>query len=87
MKTRIIAAAAAISLSLVSFAAPAPAQARCIGCWVGAAAVGGLAAGAIVAGAAARPYYPAYYAPGCFWTKRRVWTGWHWAWRTIRVCR
>ncbi|CAH1654473.1 conserved exported hypothetical protein [Hyphomicrobiales bacterium] len=36
-----------------------------------------------------RPYYrprPAY-RPHCFWSERRVWNGWRWVVRPVRVCR
>ena len=58
----------------------APAQAYCVGCAVGAGAIGGLAAGAIIGSAIAAPppyYAPApYYAapgPGCYYTRQPVW--------------
>jgi hypothetical protein len=95
MKKTLIAIAAAATLALGTLAAPQPAQARCIGCWIGAGIIGGLAAGAII-GSAARPYYygpgyyygprPAYYGPGCYWTHRRWWDGWRWHSRRVRVC-
>jgi len=58
----------------------APAQAYCVGCAVGAGAIGGLAAGAIIGSAIAAP--PPYYAPapyygapgpGCYSTRQPVW--------------
>jgi hypothetical protein len=62
-----------------------------VGCAVGAGIIGGLAAGAIIGSAIApRPYYgpgPVYYAPGCYWTRERIWTDWGWRWRRVRVCR
>jgi hypothetical protein len=57
----------------------APARAYCVGCAVGAGAIGGLAAGAIIGSAVAAPppyYAPApYYAPGpgCYYTRQPVW--------------
>ena len=32
-------------------------------------------------------YRPAYAGPRCVVRERRVWTGFHWAWRPVRVCR
>lgn len=88
--------AAAATLGLATFAAPQPAQARCVGCAVGAGIIGGLAAGAIIGSAIAPgPYYgpgyyygpgPVYYRPGCYWTRQRVWTEWGWRLRRVRVC-
>jgi hypothetical protein len=62
--------------------------------------IGGLAAGAIIGSAAANgPYYGGYgypgyyaYAPGpvyyggCYWTRERIWDGWGWRLRRVRVC-
>jgi len=61
--------ASASALALVSVAAPGTAQARCVGCAVGAGIVGGIAAGAIIAGATANRGYGYYdgayaYEPG-----------------------
>ena len=88
--------AAAATLGLAAVAAPQPAEAR--GGAVAAGIIGGLAAGAIIGSAAAHgPYYgygPGYYyggpAPvyygGCYWTRQRVWDGWDWHLRRVRVC-
>ena len=57
--------AGASALALVSVAAPGTAEARCVGCAVGAGIVGGIAAGAIIAGATANRgygYYDGAYA-------------------------
>jgi hypothetical protein len=58
--------AAGGAVALMSVAAPATADARCVGCGVAAGVIGGIAAGAIIAGAASSSYYgPGYgYAPG-----------------------
>lgn len=32
-----------------------------------------------------RPYYRAY-RPRCWWADRRVWNGWRWVVRPVRVC-
>ncbi len=75
MHRSLIALAGAAGIGLATLASPAPAQAGCIGCAVGAGLLGGLAAGAIISGALAAPpppppgyyYYPppppGYYPP------------------------
>lgn len=30
---------------------------------------------------------PSYHRPRCSWSQRRVWDGWRWAVRPVRVCR
>lgn len=63
MKKVIVALAAASALGLATVSAPTPADARCIGCAVGAGVVGGLLLGGAIAGAAANQGYapgPAY---------------------------
>jgi hypothetical protein len=89
--TRILTAvAAAATLGLASVAAPQPAEAR--GGALAAGIIGGLAVGALIGAAANGPYYgPAYYGPGpayggCYWTRQRVWDGWGWRVRPVRVC-
>lgn len=85
--------AAAASLAVAAIAAPTPAQARGGGA-VAAGVIGGLAAGAIIGSAASRPYGYGYYgggpyyaaAPGCYWTRQRVWTDYGWRTRRVRVC-
>jgi hypothetical protein len=67
--------AAAGAMALATIAVPSTADARCVGCAVGAGVIGGLAAGAIIGGAIANsgPAYPApapVYAgapPGRYW--------------------
>ena len=102
MKTKILTTlAAAAALGLTAVAAPQPAQAghwHSGGGAVAAGIIGGLAAGAIIGSAAANgPYYgygpgyyayapgPAYYG-GCYWTRQRIWDGWSWRVRRVRVC-
>lgn len=37
-----------------------------------------------------RRYYrarPSYRRPHCFWSDRRIWNGWRWVMRPVRVCR
>src|SRR6266851_1381459 len=64
MHKSLIGLAAAAGIGLVSLAAPAPANAGCWGCAVGAGVLGGIAAGAIIGGAIANgPPPPAYYPP------------------------
>jgi hypothetical protein len=91
--------AAAATVAVVAVAAPTDAQAR-RGWWGPGAVIGGLAAGALIAGAAGAygPYYgygpgygyyggPAYaYGPGCHIRRERVWDGWGYRWRRVRVC-
>ena len=55
--------AGASALALVSVAAPTTADARCVGCAVGAGVIGGIAAGAIIAGAASNGAYYGGYGP------------------------
>jgi hypothetical protein len=85
---------AAATLAVAAVATPQPADAR--GGAIAAGIIGGLAAGAIIGSAVNGPYYgpgyyygpaPVYYggAP-CYWTHQRVWDGWGWHWRRVRVC-
>ncbi len=89
-----IAAAAIVTIAAV--AAPQPAEAR--GGRVAAGIIGGLALGAIIGGIASqnRGYYghgpyaydsgPVYYRPHCWWSRQRVWDGYGWRMRRVRVC-
>ena len=87
--------AAAATIGLAAVAAPQPAEARNGGA-IAAGIIGGLAVGALVAAAANGPYGygPGYYAAGpanygyggCYWTRQRVWDGWGWRSRPVRVC-
>jgi hypothetical protein len=65
MHKSLIALAAVAGIGLTSLAAPAPANAACFGCAVGAGIIGGVAAGAILGSAIANspPPPPAYYPP------------------------
>jgi hypothetical protein len=93
MTRTMTAVAAAALIAVAAVAAPTEAQAR-RGWWVPGAVIGGLAAGAIIAGAAGAygPYYygpaPGYYAygPGCYIRRQRVWDGYGWVVRRVRVC-
>ena len=60
MHKSLIALAGAASIGLASLAAPAPANAGCVGCWVGAGLLGGLFAGAVVGNAIANSPPPGY---------------------------
>jgi len=94
-KTKTLTAlAAAATLGLAAIATPQPAEAR--GGAIAAGIIGGLADGAIIGSAVHGPYYgygpgyyataPAYYGGGCYWTRQRVWDGWGWRFRRVRVC-
>jgi hypothetical protein len=98
MTKTLTAIAAAATLGAAAIATPTTAEARCIGCWVGAGVLGGLAAGAIIGSAAAYgpygpygPYYAygpsPYYGPACWWQRQRVWDGYGWRYTRVRVCR
>lgn len=100
MHKSLVGLAAAAALGFAVVAAPAPANAGCYGCAVGAGIIGGVAAGAIIGSAIANsppPPPPAYYyppppgyaalAPGCYWGKRQVWVeGYGYRWRTVQIC-
>jgi hypothetical protein len=90
--------AAVAAVAVATIAAPAPAEARNGGA-IAAGVIGGLAAGAIIGGAAAAAprygYYgsPAYYdggyyaaGPACGWRRERIWDGYGWVVRRVRVC-
>jgi hypothetical protein len=64
MNKSLIALVGAAGIGLAAMAAPAPANAGCFGCAVGAGIIGGVAAGAIVGSAIANsPPPPGYYPP------------------------
>jgi len=67
MHKPLIALVGAAGIGLAALAAPAPANAGCFGCAVGAGILGGVAAGAIVGSAIANspppPPPPGYYPP------------------------
>ena len=83
-----IAAAATVAAGLI--AAPAPAEARCVGCAVGAGVLGGVIIGSAIANSQPRYYAPApgYIAydgyaqpypatcPGGYWARRRLYDRW-----------
>lgn len=85
---------AAAVIAVAAIAAPQPAEARNQGGAIAAGVIGGLALGAII-GSQSRGYSygPSYYAPGpvyyrpsCYWHRERVWDGWGWHTRRVRVC-
>jgi hypothetical protein len=64
MHKSLIALVGAAGIGLAALAAPAPANAGCLGCAIGAGIIGGVAAGAIVGSAIANsPPPPGYYPP------------------------
>jgi hypothetical protein len=66
MHKSIIALVGAASVGLAALTMPAPANAGCLGCAVGAGIIGGVAAGAIIGSAIASsppPPPPGYYPP------------------------
>jgi hypothetical protein len=63
MHKSLIALVGAASIGVAALAAPAPANAWCVGCAVGAGIIGGVAAGAIVGSAIANSPPPGYYYP------------------------
>ena len=63
MHKSLIALTGAASIGLASLAAPAPANAWCVGCAVGAGLLGGVLAGAVVGSAIANSPPPGYYYP------------------------
>jgi hypothetical protein len=95
-----LAATAVITASAVAISTPAEARWRGHGHWHGGGAVaagvlGGLALGAIASGAYAYPRYyggpgpyygAAYYGPPCHWRRQRIWDGYGWIVRRVRVC-
>ena len=102
MKKTLTALAAVAIVATAAIAAPGQAEARYRhGGAVAAGVVGGLALGAIAAGAYGYPGYygygpgygyaaaPAYYGaygPGCTIRRERVWDGYGWIIRRVRVC-
>jgi len=93
MNRIVTATLAAVAIGAFSLQMSTPAEARCVGCAVGAGIIGGIAAGAIIAGAAnaAPPPPPAYVAPAygpppppgpeCYYTRHRVWDSYYQVWR------
>jgi len=97
MKNTLTALAAASVIAIAAVGAPSKAEARWRGGGVAAGVIGGIAAGAIIAGAS-RPYYGPGYGYGggygyyggpayaCYWQRQRVWDGYGWRIRRVRVC-
>jgi hypothetical protein len=76
MKKAILTVAAAVTLAVASMTAPTPANARCVGCWIGGGIIGGLIVGSAIA---SHPGYYAYEYDGpppmdCdgYWARRRI---------------
>jgi hypothetical protein len=63
MHKSLISLVGAGGIGLTALAAPAPANAGCFGCAVGAGILGGVAAGAIIGSAIANSPPPGYYPP------------------------
>ena len=63
MHKSLIALVGATGIGLAALATPAPANAGCVGCAVGAGIIGGVAAGAIIGSAIANSPPPGYYPP------------------------
>src|SRR5271168_3007481 len=66
MQKSLIALVGATGIGLAALAAPAPANAGCYGCAVGAGILGGVAAGAIIGSVIANSPPPGYYPPGYY---------------------
>jgi len=88
---------AAAAIVVAAVATPQQAEAR--GGRVAAGIIGGLAAGAIIGSIASNNGYgyyggpgyyyrpaPVYYGPHCWWQRERVWDGYGWRLRRVRVC-
>lgn len=92
MLTRHIAAAfGALTLAASAFAT-VPASAAPVAAPVAAAPLQAAPAGDLLQQAqyyhGPRRYYGRpHYRPRCFWSNRRVWNGWRWVVRPVRVCR
>ena len=90
IKSAILSIAAAATVAAGLLAAPVPAEARCVGCAVGAGVLGGVIIGSAIANSQPRDYAPApgYVAydgysarypvscPGGFWARRPVYDRW-----------
>jgi hypothetical protein len=97
MHKALTALAVAATMTFAAVAAPDTAEARDRGGRIAAGIIGGLAAGAILGGIASNGYGyygpayaygpgPVYYGPHCWWTRERVWDGYGWRLRRVRVC-
>ena len=67
MHKSLIALVGAAGITIAATVAPAPANADCVGCAVGAGILGGVAAGAIIGGAIANSPPPGYYPPPAYY--------------------
>jgi hypothetical protein len=98
MKHTLTALAAAAAIAITAVGAPTKAEARWRGGGgVAAGIIGGIAAGALIAGASRHYYGPGYgygyyggpayaYGPPCYWQRQRIWDGYGWRIRRVRVC-
>ena len=91
---------ALVSVATLAVSMASPAYAWRGGWGWGPGIAAGLLGGAIVGGAIASSTYPpyGYYGPGygpgyvggpygpCYWQRQRVWDGYGWAVRNVRVC-
>jgi hypothetical protein len=66
MRRMILTTVAAASLTAAAVAMPTKAEARCYGCWAGAAVLAGFIGSAIIANSA-YGYYGPYYAPAYYY--------------------
>ena len=64
MRKSITAILLATCIAAAAVATPKPAEARCVGCWVGAGVAASLIGGALIAGATSAYYGPYYGWPG-----------------------
>ena len=94
--------AVAATLAVAAVAAPQPAEARDGGAIaagiIGGLAVGAIVGSAAAHGPYYRPQYdepyreryyapaPVYYGPDCYWARQRIWDGFGWRLRRVRVC-
>jgi len=85
--------ATAATLAAGTLVTPSAAEARCVGCAIGAGIVAGAVIGTAIAASSAPYYGPSvYYAPGpvyaapCHWQTDRYWDGFGWRLRRVRMC-
>ena len=67
MRKKLLTIVAAASFVAATVAMPTKAEARCYGCWAGAALLGGLIGSAIIANKAYGYYGPGYHAPAYYY--------------------
>lgn len=101
IRTVMVGLLAAAAMATATVSTPTPAEARggrvaagIIGGLAAGALFGGLVGPRYYYGpgyyyAPGPVYYgpgPVYYGPRCYWQRRRVWNGYHWRLRRVRVC-